>query len=154
RGRRRALEEPPAGPGGLTSMMYSDTDAAREIGKSRVRLPRVSLGEFGSIWLALAGLALASPLLAPETARSRALVAMAPFARFLAVVAVGQMLVIRQRGLDMSAGSMMTLSGLVLAELAARTGMTTGAVVATLAFAALAGVVNGLLVARINISPI
>jgi ribose transport system permease protein len=135
-------------------MMYSDTESSRGIDKSRIRLPRFSLGEFGAIWVALAGLFVASAWLAPETIRSGALIAMSPFASFLAVVATGQMLVIRQRGLDMSAGSMMTLAGLVLAELAARTGWTIGAVLATLAIAALTGCVNGLLVARVHISPI
>ncbi len=116
--------------------------------------PKISLGEFGPIWVALAALVLLSAWLAPGTLRLGALTAMAPFASFLAVVAVGQMLVIRQRGLDMSAGSMMTLSGLVLADLSSHSGMTVRPVLGTLASAALIGTINGLLVARINIRPI
>jgi ribose transport system permease protein len=121
--------------------------------KPRVTLPSISLGEFGSIWVATGVLLLLCGWLAPGTVRLGSIIAMSPFASFLAVVAVGQMLVIRQRGLDMSAGSMMTLAGLVLAELSSRTGMTF-AVAATLLVGLGVGVVNGLLVARVNISPI
>ena len=112
------------------------------------------LGEFGGVWITLAMLLVASAWLAPGTLRLGALVAMAPFASFLAVVAVGQMLVIRQRGLDMSAGSMMTISGLVLAELSKQTGLTTLPIITVLFLAALVGAMNGLLVAKVNISPI
>ena len=84
--------------------------------KPRIRLPRIALGEFGSIWVATGVLLLLCALIAPGTVRLGSLIAMAPFASFLAVVSVGQMLVIRQRGLDMSAGSMMALAGLVLAD--------------------------------------
>jgi ribose transport system permease protein len=122
--------------------------------KPRWTLPAISLGEFGSIWIATGVLLVLCALLAPGTVRLGSLIAMSPFASFLAVVAVGQMLVIRQRGLDMSAGSMTTLAGLVLAELSGRTGMASFAVIATLLLGLLVGVVNGLLVARVNISPI
>ena len=119
-----------------------------------LKLPVLAIGEFGFVWIALALLVLLSAWLAPDTLRLGALTAMAPFASFLAVVAVGQMLVIRQRGLDMSAGSMMTIAGLVLAILASRTGMIVVAILGTVAITALLGTVNGLLVARVNISPI
>lgn len=127
---------------------------AQNVDKQRAQPPRLSLGEFGSIWIALAVLIALSAWLAPGTLRLGALTAMAPFASFLAVVAVGQMLVIRQRGLDMSAGSMMTISGLVLAELSNRTGMTVLPLLGTLAVAAMIGSINGILIARVNISPI
>lgn len=136
-------------------MLYSNTDAAADMEKARrFKVPKVSLGEFGSIWIAMGVLILLCAWLAPGTIRLGALVAMSPFASFLAVVAVGQMLVIRQRGLDMSAGSMMALSGLVLAGISSRTGLTVAPVLATLVVAALLGAINGLLIARVNISPI
>lgn len=119
-----------------------------------IKRPPLAISEFGFVWIALALLVLLSIWLAPDTLRVGALMAMAPFASFLAVVAVGQMLVIRQRGLDMSAGSMMTIAGLVLAILANRTGMILLPIVATAVITALFGMVSGLLVARVNISPI
>jgi ribose transport system permease protein len=135
-------------------MTPSKTDIAVDMIRPGMSWPRISLGEFGSIWLALIILLALSAWLAPDTLRVGALSAMAPFASFLAVVAVGQMLVIRQRGLDMSAGSMITIAGLVLAELASRTGMILLPIILTVLLAALAGMVNGLLIARISISPI
>ena len=122
--------------------------------KQRAWPRRLSLGEFGPVWVALLVLIALSAWLAPGTLRLGALTAMAPFASFLAVVAVGQMLVIRQRGLDMSAGSMMAISGLVLAELSNRSGMTVLPLLGTLVVAAMIGSINGLLIARVNISPI
>lgn len=134
--------------------MISNIQSEQNMNSPRVSLPQLSLGEFGSVWVALLVLVALSGWMAPGTLRLGALTAMAPFASFLALVAVGQMLVIRQRGLDMSAGSMMTISGLVLAELSNRSGMTVLPFVGTLAVAALIGSVNGLLIARVNISPI
>lgn len=134
--------------------MYSSTEAAAKMNKARFKVPAISLGEFGAIWIAVGSLALLSAWLAPDTMRPGALTALVPFASFLAVVAVGQMLVIRQRGLDMSAGSMMTISGLMLAEFANRLDFTPIAVLGTVGAAALVGVVNGLLIARVHISPI
>ncbi len=136
-------------------MMYFNARSSRGVWNARIALPQLgSTREFGAIWIALAALLAVSAWLAPETIRSSALIAMSPFASFLAVVAVGQMLVIRQRGLDMSAGSMMALAGLVLAEVGARTGWTVGAVVVTISIAALVGCLNGMLVAHVSISPI
>ena len=135
-------------------MIYSESQATANPKFSALRMPALKVGAYGSIWIALALLMLVSAWLAPDTVRPGALTAMAPFASFLAVVSVGQMLVIRQRGLDMSAGSMMALSGLVLADLAARTGTTVAPIAIVVGMAAAIGVMNGLLVARVNISPI
>lgn len=134
--------------------MGSNTEAAPGVDPTRLRLPAMMPGEFGAVWIALALIVALSAWLAPETLKPGALSAMAPFASFLAVVAVGQMLVIRQRGLDMSAGNMMTLSGLVLAEIAGRTGLVVVPLLITVAVAFAVGVANGLLIARVNISPI
>ncbi|VTU36992.1 Autoinducer 2 import system permease protein LsrD [Variovorax sp. PBS-H4] len=134
--------------------MLVKTNVAPELEKQRRRWTLPSLGEFGAIWFALGILVLLSAWLAPETLRPGALAAMAPFASFLALVSVGQMLVIRQRGLDMSAGTMMTLAGLVLAGLAGRLDSIWIPLVLTLCVAALVGVINGLLVSKVHISPI
>lgn len=135
-------------------MAFSNTKTAARVNPIRPWIPRLSFGEFGGIWIAMVGLIVLCAVLAPGTLRLGALLSMTPFASFLAIVAVGQMLVIRQRGLDMSAGSMMTLSGLVLAHLSSQLDMTFVPVLCTLILAALLGAVNGLLVARVNISPI
>lgn len=137
----------------MLTNMNSHVDV-KKLPSRMIKLPPLAVGEFGFVWIAIALLVLLSAWLAPDTLRLGALTAMAPFASFLAVVAVGQMLVIRQRGLDMSAGSLMTIAGLVLAILANRTGMILLPIVATVAITALFGTVSGILVARVNISPI
>jgi ribose transport system permease protein len=112
------------------------------------------IGEFDWVWIATAALFGISALIAPGTVRLGSLLAMAPFASLLAIVAVGQTLVIRQRGLDMSAGGMMTLSGLLVADLAVRSGSIWMAAIATIVASGCVGLVSGLLVARVHISPI
>lgn len=134
--------------------MFLKSSVGHELEKSGARWSIPSLGEFGPIWFAVGILVLLSAWLAPETLRPGALTAMAPFASFLAVVSVGQMLIIRQRGLDMSAGTMMTLAGLVLAGLASRIDSIWIPLVLTLCTAGLVGMVNGLLVSKVHISPI
>ena len=70
---------------------------------------RISLSEFSWIWLALALLAGLSAILAPGTLRPSSILATLPFASMLAIVAVGQTLVVQQRGLDMSAAGVVAL---------------------------------------------
>ncbi len=106
------------------------------------------------IWVVTIALFAVSGLAAPGTMRPGSLAAMAPFAAFLAIVAIGQTLVIRQRGLDMSAGGTMTLAGLVVAILCSKTDSLLLSLLLTLSLSAMIGVINGVLVARVNISPI
>lgn len=127
----------------------------QQVPLSTSKYPSKSLvGEFAWIWIATVALFAVSAVLAPGSVRAGSLAAMAPFASFLAIVAIGQTLVIRQRGLDMSSGGMMTLGGLLVAELATRSGTTLPAVLITLLLSAFVGALNGFLVSRVHISPI
>jgi ribose transport system permease protein len=110
--------------------------------------------DFAWIWYATALLFLLSAIVAPGTVRPGALAAMLPFAAILAIVAVGQTIVIQQRGLDMSAVGLITLGGLLVAKLGFVTGSIYLAAPATLVIAILLGVLNGALIARLNITPI
>ena len=114
---------------------------------------RLRLGSNGAVWLATAALFAVSAVVAPGTVRPASLFAMLPYAEMLAVVAIGQTLVIQQRGLDLSAGGMMTLGGMVAAVLIVPVGSLL-AVFATLLLALLLGTANGLLIARLGIMPI
>ena len=136
--------------------MNDMTTAAPSVPKARLA---ASVGtwfapETRVIFAVTAALFVVSAALAPGTLRLGSLIAMAPFASFLAIVAVGQTLVIRQRGLDMSAGGMMTLAGVILAELSTKTGWMMPAIVFTLLASAAVGAINGFLITRVNISPI
>jgi ribose transport system permease protein len=118
------------------------------------RWTRLRIGEYGWIWLATIFLFAASLLVAPGTMRSSSLLAMLPFAGILSIVAVGQTLIIQQRGLDLSAPGMMTLSGLIVAKVGFATGSPQVGVFVALAASLVIGAANGILVARVAITPL
>lgn len=113
-----------------------------------------SIGDFGWIWIATALLFVVSYFVAPGTVRPTALAAMLPFAAITALVAVGQTVVIQQRGLDMSIVAVFALSGLICAQMGAHSGSVTFGIIAAILLAALLGTVNGVLVSRFSITPI
>jgi len=118
--------------------------------------PRFSwrLGEFGWIWVATAVLFAVSAVVAPGTLSKGSLYAMLPFAGILALVATGQTLVIQQRGLDMSSVGTVALAGLLVAKYGNATGSVLLALIIAFVAAALVGMVNGLLTARVHITPL
>ncbi|MFV0383646.1 ABC transporter permease [Paracoccus sp. (in: a-proteobacteria)] len=111
-------------------------------------------GEFAWIWIATAALFALCAVVAPGTIRASSLTAMLPFAAMLAIVAVGQTIVIQQRGLDLSCAAMMSLGGVFIAKLGYGIDSVWLAALGAIAVAALVGCINGLLVARLNIMPI
>lgn len=115
---------------------------------------RFHLGEFGWIWIATAALFVVSGILAPGTVRPGALLSMLPFAAILAIVAMGQTVVIQQRGLDMSVVALVALGGVVAAQVGGSTGSLALCVAAALALGVALGAINGFLIARLNIMPI
>ena len=72
------------------------------------------IGEFAWVWIATAILFAASAVVAPGTLRASALTSMLPFAAMLAIVSVGQTIVIQQRGLDMSSPGLVSLGGFLV----------------------------------------
>jgi ribose transport system permease protein len=124
------------------------------LGAAGLENRRLVIGEFGWIWLATVALFAISALVAPGTVRPGSLASMLPFGAVLAIVAVGQTIVIQQRGLDLSSAGLTSFGGLLVAKVGFMTGSMLAAVLATLAVAAILGSINGLLVARLNITPI
>ncbi len=83
----------------------------------RVRAGKgVRVPQFASIWLATALLFAISPLLATGSDSRSALLSMLPFAAILAIAAIGQTLVIQQRGLDLSVAGMITLTTIIVTK--------------------------------------
>ncbi len=119
-----------------------------------VRRTGFVVSEFSWIWLALVLLGVASAVLAPGTLRIGSIAAMLPFAAMLSLVAASQTLVIQQRGLDLSAAALVGMGGVLLAKCAALIGSPILAVVFALLICGAFGAINGVLVARIGISPI
>ncbi|SEF80418.1 ABC transporter permease [Marinobacterium lutimaris] len=115
---------------------------------------RLQVNEFAWVWIGTAVLFAISAIVAPGTVTKGALLAMLPFAGILAIVATGMTVVIQQRGLDMSVPGMVSLAGIVVAEVGFATGSFLIAIVATLAMAVVVGIINGLLTARVNITPL
>ncbi len=102
-------------------------------------------------------LILVSAILAPSSLSYPALYAMLPFAAILGVAAIGQQLVIQQKGLDLSAGGIISLV-CVLATYqlpdAAPLGTVLGRCALAIVAAAAAGAINGLLIVRLRIAPL
>jgi ribose transport system permease protein len=123
-------------------------------GLGRILTHRAAIGEFGWIWLVTAGIFVVSGVVTPGTVRLSALSAMLPFAAILAIVAVGQTIVIQQRGLDLSSAGLTSLGGLLVTKVSYLIGSVPLSIVVTAMVAAALGSINGVLVAMINIPPI
>lgn len=117
-------------------------------------LKKIISSEFAWIWVGTIILVLVSGVVTPGIIRLASIASMLPFAAILAITAVGQTIVIQQRGLDMSLPGMVTISGLLLALFSSTLGSVLLAVLATLAVAACIGTINGVLVSRLNITAI
>ncbi|MBO1901437.1 ABC transporter permease [Leucobacter weissii] len=99
-------------------------------------------------------LALVAALFVPKTFTPASLTAILVPAGITGVAAIGQTLVIQQKGIDLSVGGVMTLAAVTSGMLAAA---GTGMPVVLLVVAALsvgAGLLNGLLVTRVHITPL
>ncbi|SLN54236.1 Ribose transport system permease protein RbsC [Aquimixticola soesokkakensis] len=118
------------------------------------RLKSTLFNEFSWIWGGTTALFIICAIVAPGVVRPAAISSMLPFAAILAITAVGMTIVIQMRGLDMSLPGAMTIAGLLFAKIGFMTGSTLLAVPLTLAIAIGIGIVNGLLVAKVNITPI
>lgn len=134
-----------------------DQSAVSASGGIAERLRRWIVGGDSLAIIAIFVLIIASALLAPSSLTVAALYAMLPFAAILGVAAIGQQLVVQQRGLDLSAGGIISLV-CVLATYAlpdsASLFEVIGRCVMAIAIAALAGLVNGLLIVRLRIVPL
>lgn len=124
---------------------------------TRRLLQRLGSGDdrgYGGIWVALVVLFAASAAVAPGTLRPAPLSGMLPLAGILVVASIGQTLVVRQRGFDLSLPATMTLCGLVVAA-TARDGLPfpVSAVLA-LVIALVVGTANGLIVVHLSITPL
>lgn len=105
------------------------------------------------IWIGLVLLLAVSPLIASGSLGSAALRTMLPFAAILAVAAIGQTLVIQQGGLDFSVAGMISLAAVLFTQhCAGSEDRVLQAIALVLGVAVVAGLVNGLLVARLGVT--
>ncbi|WP_171061638.1 ABC transporter permease [Rhodococcus zopfii] len=94
-------------------------------------------------------------LFVPGSVTGLSLNAMLPLAAVLAVASVGQAIVIRQRGIDLSVGGTMTLCAVVLAWFSTRHAVPLAITLLVVAMTAVSiGTINGILVARFKVTPL
>jgi len=129
------------------------TLAAPGVATRRDRRP-VSRG-LVTVLVALLALVAAGFLVAPSSVSSGAVQAALPFAAVLAIVALGQTLVVMQGGIDLSVpGSVSLVIVIVTHEAYGNDAKVLPAALAALAAALVAGLVNGFLIGRLGLNAI
>jgi ribose transport system permease protein len=120
-------------------------------GSIRIKVRSWLTQSTSSIIIATLALFAIGPLVAPGSLSSTALTGMLPFAAVLAIVAVGQTLVIQQRGFDLSVPGMVSLGAVMVTNIphddASR--LWLGIIAATLV-PAFFGLASGLIITRLG----
>ena len=105
------------------------------------------------VYVALVLLVVVASIWAPATFRAPGLRAIAPFGTFLAIAALGQMLVIMTGGIDLSVPGSLTLAAVVTVGVGEASDDRLWAALGTaLALVALVGLVNGILIAWLGLN--
>lgn len=108
---------------------------------------------FAAIWIALVALLALGGIIAPRSLLPNTILAIIPLAAFLTITAAGEALVLMSRSIDLSIPAIVTLSSTILLGVSGgRDEDIFVAVVAALAFAAVIGLINGLLVAVLKLN--
>ncbi|MFK4730793.1 ABC transporter permease [Agromyces mediolanus] len=116
---------------------------------------RALSGSWVPITLATIALFAVSPVIAPGSLDAAPLLSMLPFASVLAIAAAGQTLVVQQRGLDLSVPGMIALGAVLATALPQQYGWNPWAAVAAALLGTTAfGFLNGVVVARLRITPL
>ena len=94
-------------------------------------------------------------LLAPSSVSQGAILGMLPFASVLAIIGLGQMLVVQQGGIDLSVPGAVSLAVVLATHIPNENdGLLLPAVLAVYAWAIGAGLANGFMVGRLGLNPI
>jgi ribose transport system ATP-binding protein len=111
---------------------------------------------FVPIWIGTGLLLVVAAIIAPETLTSTSLNSgVLPLTTFVAIAAIGQMLVVMTGGIDLSMAGLITLIGNVLVGVSqGSNGHIASAIVICLAWSALIGLANGTLVAIVGLNPL
>lgn len=123
------------------------------------RAPSAALTSFvvGSrympVYIALLLLVIVAAIWAPATLSGVALRAIAPYGAVLGIAALGQMLVIMTGGIDLSVPGTMSLAAVIMVGVGAGSNENVWvAVVTAIAFAAVVGLVNGILIGGLKLN--
>lgn len=119
------------------------------------RWKRLLSGGSGAIWIATIALFAVSPLVASGSLSEAAVQGMLPFAAVLAIAAVGQTLVVQQRGLDLSVPGMLAFGAALVSGLPQWYGWSPElAIAAAIVLPAVAGLLNGIIITRFGVMPL
>jgi ribose transport system permease protein len=106
------------------------------------------------VWAAAVALYLLMIALTPAAATGVAMANMLPFAGMLAVATLGQVLVSAQRGFDFSLTGIIAIASVSSALISNATGSVPLTLLLTVVISALCGLVNGMLVTELKLSPL
>ena len=107
------------------------------------------------IWVATGLIFALSAIFQPKSLGGSALAALWPFAAVLILAAVGQTLVVQQRGIDLSVPGFISLTVVLVTHIPdGKAARLVPAILLAYAICLAAGLVNGLLVTRVGITPI
>ena len=111
---------------------------------------------FAPIWIGVALLFVVAAIIAPQTLTSTSFNSgVLPLMTFVAIAAIGEMLVVMTGGIDLSMAGLITLIGSLLVGVShGSNGDIASAIVICLLWAALVGLVNGTLVAIVGLNPL
>jgi ribose transport system permease protein len=108
---------------------------------------------FAAIWFAMIGLIVFCAIVAPRSLLPSTFLAIIPLAAFLALAAIGETLVLMARGIDLSIPAVITLSStIVLGFSGGHDDAMLAAVLGALFFATVIGLINGFLVAVLELN--
>ncbi|WP_193174607.1 ABC transporter permease [Oricola nitratireducens] len=127
-------------------------DLPNSAGNSRIQLPQVAYVATATVVLVAIG-----GFLAPQSVSLPALLTLLPFMSILGVAAIGQHLVVQQRGFDISVAGIISLSAVIVtnyAERGAGAGPIVVAVLLALAAGAGTGAINGFFVTLLRVPPL
>jgi ribose transport system permease protein len=133
------------------------TGAETSGSSSAQRLRHRSVGRHQALPISVATVVLfiISALAVSQSLSNASLLAMMLPATILALAATGQTLVVQQRGIDLSTAGAISLAGNLLGVLAVRHGFALGpAIIVVLVVAGLGGLLNGLVIITLGITPI
>lgn len=139
-----------------TASVNAQVDAqVRRRGHLRTLLGNLLFGtRFVTIWLAMAVLLVTCHFLAPSTLSSASWSSLLPLGSVVAVVALGQMLVIMMGGIDLSMGATISLLANVLVGVSAGSDDDLlKAIITVFVVAVVVGAINGGLVAVFELNP-
>jgi ribose transport system permease protein len=115
----------------------------------------VVAARFLPVWLAMGALLVVAAVVAPDALGHTAWSFVLPDATVLAIVALGQMLVVMQGGIDLSTPGVVSFGGNLIAGISAGSGhRLAGAIVVCLAMGVAVGLVNGVLVGLVRLNPL